>query len=223
MAEITLADGAPLEMPLRLRVEKGIAPQLPRELTGRVVVGAPVPLRLAPESAGGDAELARYIEQSASQWTYHLVGLTCTFVPSDDLPLAHAWLQVQLGANGGDAVAHSMEPIRQTDLRELSVTAKIVVPCVLAPELGVSTTVKRENVCLEALYEGTSAPSWSFHATPRIPLRGLVRLRLVTRSPAGAATKGLVSVGATVREGLRPFSYEVELDDLPTPPSFELS
>lgn len=152
MIELELPEGSPVEVPLDLRTVRGRpVPNAPARLAGRVVVGRPRSRRLAAD-AGADQELQQFIESEASKWDYHLIALSCTFVSDDEQRLADAWLRVNLSNpdNASDSpVAHSMEPVTLEEIRELSYSVKLSVPCILNSEISLG----RVNLC--------SAPSTS--------------------------------------------------------------
>jgi hypothetical protein len=227
MAEIELREGSAVAVPLVARETKAPGlPGPPPPADGRVVIGRPNCLRLTPERAGDDSELRAFIEAHLSDTAYYLVTFTCTFVPEDGAPLASAWVRCGLAReNGAAPVATSMEPVVLDELRQISISAKVVVPCVLSPEIGISGQIERRDIFLEARYEGTSAPAWTFSETRKTEIRGLARLRLIASVEVGASARGELSVGASIRHerlGLRALSYEMPADRLPDPLRFEL-
>jgi hypothetical protein len=89
------------------------------------------------------------------------VALSCTFVSDDQQRLADAWLRIDL--NG--AVAHSMEPVSLEEITELSYNIKIGVPCIINSEFTVGGKKDKVESAVQALYEGTSTPAWTFTET----------------------------------------------------------
>jgi hypothetical protein len=228
MIEIELAEGPDSSVPLDLRLVRGVG-GLPMRLENLVVVGQPQTARLTPERTKDDPDLTRFIEAEANRSHYHLVAFSCTFAPTDAHRIAAAWVQVGLAnIDAPDAqppVATSLEPTKLEQIRPISVTAKIVIPCVFTTELGVSSTKEFRQVVLEARYEGTSKPAWHFTDSRQAAIRGLQRLRLIVRAPASVNTIGHLSVGVTIqhqRFGARAFSYRSRTQDEGPGPMFIL-
>jgi hypothetical protein len=208
MIEIVQAEGTGEALPLALRNVRNLrgsagAPAIADDL---IVVGQPLSLRLTPENARKDDELAHFIEAEAGQWHYHLITFSCTFVPAEDRQIAAAWVQVELtNASATEypaPIATSMEPVKESRVRSISATAKIGVPCILlAPEISITGTKEQEQVLLEARYEGTPRPAWHLGETRWATVSGLQRLRLIARASASTEVTGVLSAGATVRYG----------------------
>src|SRR5262249_38689218 len=157
------------DLPLDLRTVRGrSAPDAPAQLLGRVVVGSPRARLLTPADAGADQELHRFIEAEASTSSYYLVALSCTFVSDDEQRLADAWLRIDLDG----AVAQSMEPVSLKEITELSYQVKISVPCVINSEFTVSGKKGKPKSAVQALYEGTPTPAWTFAETSSRALHG---------------------------------------------------
>jgi len=229
MIEIGLAEGPERATPLELRAVRN-ADDVPACLDDLIVVGQPRSVRLTPEGAADDSDLARFIEAEAQSWHYHLVVLSCTFAPTESRHIASAWIQIRLAGDNAsepaEPVAASMEPTRLERIRDISVTAKIAVPCIFTTEIGVTGAGQAQQVLLEARYEGTSRPAWHFMETRQASVSGMQRLRLIVRAPAAAAaTTGTINVGATVRYkrfGVKAFSYRSRTSGETAGPSFLL-
>lgn len=230
MIELELPEGSPVEVPLNLRTVRGRpVPNAPAWLTGRVVVGRPRSRRLTAADAGGDQELQQFIESEAGKWDYHLIALSCTFISDDEQRLADAWLRVNLSNpdNASDSpVAHSMEPVILEEIRELSYSVKLIVPCIFfSSEISLGNKKNKPEAAVQAFYEGTSTPAWTFAETSTRPLHGLQRLRMVVRASAGQPLLGTIDIGANVRHRrlrLDPFSYLAPIADLPDPPRLDV-
>jgi len=220
MIELELTEGPGVDIPLDLRTVRGRpAPDAPAQLLGRVVVGAPRARLLTPADAGADPELHRFIEAEASTSSYYLVALSCTFVSDDEQRLADAWLRIDL--NG--AIAQSMEPVSLEKITELSYHVKISIPCVINSEFTVSGKKNKRESAVQALYEGTSTPAWTFTETSSTALHGLQRLRMIVRAAAGQHVQGAITVGANVRhKRLGVFPYIAPIAELPAPPRLDV-
>lgn len=213
MIELDLAEGPGHAVPLQLRTVRGNA-YVPASLDDLIVVGEPLSRPLTKETTKDDNELSGFIEAEAGSWRYHLVTFSCTFAPSDDLHIASAWLQIGLAnareADAAHPIATSMEPVKLDEIRPISATAKIKIPCVFVPEISLTGSTEIRDTLLEARYEGTSKPAWHFNETRKSRLSGIQRLRLIVRVPVHVDVTGILSVGATVRYkrfGVRAFSY----------------
>jgi hypothetical protein len=213
MIELDLAEGSGHPVPLQLRTVRG-STDVPASLDDLIVVGEPLSRPLTKGAAKDDNELSGFIEAESGSWRYHLITFSCTFAPSDDLHIASAWLQIVL-ANGREPdaahpIATSMEPVKLDEIRPISATAKITIPCVFVPEISLTGSTEIRDILLEARYEGTSKPAWHFNETRKSRLSGIQRLRLIVRTPVNVNVTGILSVGATVRYkrfGVRAFSY----------------
>lgn len=213
MIELDLAEGSGHAIPLHLRTVRGSA-DVPASLDDLIVVGEPLSRPLTKEATKDDNELSGFIEAESGSWRYHLVAFSCTFASSDDLHIASAWLQIVLAnareADAAHPIATSMEPLKLDEIRPISATAKVAVPCVFVPEISLTGSTEIRDILLEARYEGTAKPAWHFNETRKSRLSGVQRLRLIVRAPVNVHVSGTLSVGATVRYkrfGVRAFSY----------------
>lgn len=219
MIELELTEGPSVGVPLDLRTVRGRpAPDVPAQLVGRVVVGSPRARLLTPADADSDQDLRRFIEAEASTSSYYLVALSCTFVSDDQQRLADAWLRIDLDG----AVAHSMEPVSLEEITELSYSIKIGVPCIFS-EFTVGGKLDKVESAVQALYEGTSTPAWTFSETSSRALHGMQRLRMIVRAAVGQDVQGTLSVGANVRHRrLGVIPYVAPIAELPAPPRLDL-
>ena len=224
MADLELPEGQQIPLRLELRTIRGRpAPAAPFLLDGRIAVGEPQVRRLTPADAGPDAELAHFIESESATWDYYLVALSCTFVSDNGQPqLATAWLRLTLTGQGdaGDPIAYSMDPLVLDEIQPLPYTIKLTVRCVISSEFSLQGDRGKRRSAVQALYEGTSKPAWTFARTPAKPLHGVQRLRLVVRAPASQLARGSIDVGATIRRrglGANAPSYVMPFADLPEP------
>jgi hypothetical protein len=118
-----------------------------------------------------------------------------------------------------------MDPLVLDEIRALPYSIKLTVPCVINSEISLQGTRGKHETAVQALYEGTSKPAWTFAETSTKPLHGIQRLRLVVRAPAGTPVQGRIEVGATVRHhrlGTSTFSYTTPATDLPESFPFDL-
>lgn len=134
MFEIELPEGPSYEVPLVSRTTRGVH-AAPARIESAIVLGVPQCLALTPERVADDQELRHFIEAVADKWAYYLVVFSCTFAPAEDQELATAWIRINL-ANEPDSsvlepIVTSMEPTILDQIRDLSYSAKISVPCVL--------------------------------------------------------------------------------------------
>lgn len=227
MIELDLPEGESVPLPLDLRTIRGRpAPAAPFRLDGRIAVGRPHIRRLTSADAGSDGELARFIESESTAWDHFLVALSCTFVSDDEQRLATAWLRLTLTTPGdGDGpVASSMDPLVLDEIRVLPFTIKLTVPCVISSEVSLQGERGKREIAVQALYEGTARPAWTFAETSTRRLHGVQRLRLVVRGPVAQPVKGDIDVGATVRHrrlGTDALSYFLPVTGLPEPLTFD--
>lgn len=117
-----------------------------------------------------------------------------------------------------------MEPVALEEIKELSYSVKIGVPMVLNSELSLGGKKNKRETAVQALYEGTSTPAWTFTETPSRPLHGLQRLRMIVRAPSGQPVHGNISIGANVharRLGLLP--CVAPMAELPAAPKLEIA
>jgi hypothetical protein len=210
-AEIGLVDAIG-ETPVSLELRSSrTAADAPARLDDRIVLGAPAVRLLLPDTVIGDDELRAFLTAEAAQNDYWLMQFTCTFEHDEQLPLTTAWLQLTLQSSGARPVANAMEPAKLSTNRAVNWSARLRVPCVFA-ELEADGKHVSEEIFCEASREGTPRPSWKFFATSSETIRGLQRLRMVVRGPAGCGLAASAQVGATVyhrRFGRRPLAYEV--------------
>jgi len=216
--EIGLSEPASrTRVPLALRAVRGSAADAPAILDDRVILGDPAVRHLSPDSVGADHELRLFVADEAAHTAYWLVQFTCSFEHDDDLPFTKAWLQLELTSDVGRAVAHSMEPIRQSTNRTISWKASLTVPCVLVGlEAGGDRTTY--EVFCEAHAEGSPKPAWRFYRTSSTKVRGPQRLRLVVRTPAAGDLSAAARFGATAthrRLGLNDVSYQTAPNAMP--------
>jgi len=132
--------------------------------------------------------------------------------PGETSSHAAAWLELNL-SDHGTAIARSMEPLKLADdSPPLSWHVELAAPCVIQPEIGVDGQVAREEkIFCEASREGTSRPAWRYFTTKTRTIRGMQRMRLVARTPAGTGIYGSVRMGATVTQAHfgRRLSYDL--------------
>jgi hypothetical protein len=204
-------------VPLALRATRGSATGAPVSLDTRIIVGDPAVRRLSPDAVGEDDELRMFVADEAIRTAYWLVQFTCSFEHDDDLPFTKAWVQLELTSDGGKAVAHSMEPARQSVNRTIHWKASLTVPCVLVGLEAEGDHVTGDVFC-EASAEGSPKPSWRFYGTRSSEIRGPQRLRLVVRTPSNGSLSATARIGATAthrRLGLRDLSYQAAPDAMP--------
>ena len=229
MIELELREGEAVPIPLDLRTVRGRpAPELPFRLEGRIAVGRPQVRRLTPADAGPDAELAHFIESESPNWDYFLTALSCTFISDGDQALVTAWLRLSLSCPGNNSddgpMACSMDPLVLEEIRAIPYSIKLTVPCVIASEISLQGDRGKHEIAVQALYEGTDKPAWTFAETSTKRLHGIQRLRLIVRSPAGRPVEGSIDIGATVRHrrlGIDAFSYTAPATGLPESLQFE--
>jgi hypothetical protein len=230
MTELELHEGEKIPFPLDLRTVRGRpAPEIPFRLEGRIAIGRPQTRQLTSIDPGIDTELAHFIESQAARWDYFLVALSCTFISDSDQALATAWLRVNLTCQDSEQddgpIACSMDPIVLDEIRALPYSIKLTVPCVISSEISLQGARGKHETAVQALYEGTCKPVWTFAETSTKHLHGIQRLRLVVRAPAGQPVEGRIEVGATVRHyrlGASVFSYTTPTTDLPDSFQFDL-
>ncbi|MER7282450.1 hypothetical protein ABT369_49265 [Dactylosporangium sp. NPDC000244] len=178
------------------------------DLGGRVSVGGPIAVPIAPDSLEG--ELRTFALAEASRYTYHMARLALSLTTgSDDPPFTQAVLTLLLssaGTPGDPPVAWSMAPERVVDAQEATDTFKFAPELKMEPvsvSLGSverQTTVTTSDPHIRAHNLLTSDPAWHLYATTHNPLAGVFAFRLVLRCPVGVTPQALVSVSATVRE-----------------------
>lgn len=157
--------------------------QSPQE--GRLSIGRP--LLTALDTTVLDAQTAPFLRARPDS-RFHLLTLTTSFHDNAEQPFRSAWVKVALRRADTQAaeqpVAWSMQPRTAQD--EVSVSRKITLSPQLKPTTPVAgldistrvtggreTTLKRNDVSLEALHEGTSTPSWNFESTDSRQIRGI--------------------------------------------------
>jgi hypothetical protein len=177
-------------------------------LSRRLSIGGPLFRPIEPEDADDDEELRRFIEEELGRFRYHLGHLTCTFRPANDETFTECWVGLDLvRADGVDEpapIAWSMQPQRLDEPVEISTTiglgASLKLPPVdIGPTLERTSTRTHREVYLQAYDEQESTPCWELYRTQSVPLRGMQRLLVVVRSPAGAEIDGTARVQAKVR------------------------
>lgn len=223
MTMLEVPEGEAIPLLLDLRTVRGRpAPAVPFRLEGRIAIGQPQVRRLTAAAAGSDADLAHFIQAESINWDYFLAALSCTFVSDNDHQLVTAWLRLTLTCPGGsgdnDPIACSMDPLALDEIRVLPYSVKLTVPCVISSEISIQGDRSKRETAVQALYEGTNKPAWTFAETSTKPLHGVQRLRLVIRAPAGHLVKGHIEVGATARYrrlGINAFSYTMPETDIP--------
>jgi len=231
MSELELREGENVPLSLDLRTVRGRpTPEVPFRLDGRIAVGRPQVRRLTSADAGQDVELAHFIKAESAKRNYFLTALSCTFISDDDQSLATAWLRLSLSCPGdnhdGGPIACSMDPLVLDEIRVLPYSIKLTVPCVINSEISLQGSRGMRESAVQALYEGTDKPAWTFAETSTKRLHGVQRLRLVVRAPAGHTVKGSIDVGATVRHrrfGTNVFSYTAPATGLPESLQFDFS
>jgi hypothetical protein len=229
MSELELLEGEAVPLALELRTVRGRpTPEVPFRLDERIAVGLPQIRRLSPADAGPDAELAHFIESESAKWDYFLAALSCTFISDSNQLLVSAWLRLSLtcpsGSGSEGPIACSMDPLVLDEIRALPYTIKLTVPCVISSEISLQGDRAKHETAVQALYEGTDKPAWTFAETSAKRLHGVQRLRLVVRAPAGRPVKGSIEVGATVRHrrlGSDVFSYTAPATGLPESLQFD--
>lgn len=189
---------------------------------GRLAVGWPtlIPLDTATLDESGRAYLAGRPDSN-----FFLLNLNASFALDTNNPLESAWVEIVLSADAPAVapVAWSMTPLsaedsaKQTKTVTLDATLKFKAFGIEAGPSAKSertTTSTKKEVSLEALFEGTSKPTWRLYATPSTAIHGLHRLSLVVDSQAGSAGSARVGIGATIRlKRLKVFRYSADLRD----------
>lgn len=202
----------PLELILEERVTLGAGAAPPGSFTDRVVIGRP--LVATVDVADLPAERRRY---AAGDRRFATVELPVSFVHDDDNPFESAWLQVALtqdsDGDGWPPVGRWLEPSVVSSTVAETHTTKLGTSKILMTEHNQQTTSQRTLISLEALYEGTAQPTWSFTRTRHHEIRGRHTLTMaVEHAPTGTVTAS-VSIGATIRvRRLGIFSYTVPSD-----------
>ncbi|WP_117208562.1 hypothetical protein [Allorhizocola rhizosphaerae] len=222
MASIELSDGAPIAVPLHLRTERG-RPTPPAELRadGRILIGKPQIRHLTADSFPDDRELSGFIASEASRCDYYLLGLSCTLISDEQESLALAWLRVNListGTGDDEPVAHSLDPLLLDEIRTLSYSVKLTVPCVITPEFAIQGERRTHQAAVTALGEGQSSFAWEFREIPGRPPHGVQRLRAVIRMPSSGTAEARIDAGATIRHrrlNMNAFSYFAPPKQLP--------
>jgi hypothetical protein len=195
---------------------------------GRLVVGEPILIPLNAQTV--DADTMPFL-QARPDSRFHHLSLTVTFTPDDDLPLKSAWVNTSLTcgepATAAEPIAWSMLPHSVADVVPvtrkvtLSPSLKLSVPGVtIDASTGLTTerqeTFDRRDVSIEALYEATSHPQWSFYSTNSGQIRGIHTLCLVIDIPAAAHGTASIEMGATVRmHRMKVFRFTAALAETP--------
>jgi hypothetical protein len=201
---------------------------VPPELSDRIAIGRPLCARL--DASAVDAETRPFLAERDGS-AFWLLGLTCSFLASEDAAIDRAWLQVQLRSappgEGGEPLAWSMEPQAMSDPVQIARSTKLsaslkltseLVPLEVGPaaERGKTSEYTRNVPYVEAHREGTAKPVWIFTRTEIADIRGVHRMRAVVEMSAGHRVRAEVSAGADLalkRLGLIP--YKSKLANLP--------
>lgn len=188
------------------------------QVSGQISIGRSEVMRLRPDSAGVDEELARMLARDDEKYHYHLVLLSCTF-RTGSAPVVSARLSVALRRDHGDGVADavvwSMDPLRASTpvihRRTLHIGSNAkLVPEIVRLERGREFTADLHHIVAEG--EGESQVEWVFTKTKAVDLVGVHHLTLVARTSTRVPCHADLALAATRREtryGL--VSYRAEI------------
>jgi hypothetical protein len=220
MTTIELPDSplAAVDLELHERRTLGAHDGAPAIHRNRVHLGLPLVSPLDETTVDEDARL---FLRSRPGSRFYLLALRASFEPSEEFPLASAWVDVTLSAvtpAPRPPVAWSMKPREASDVavqtRKVTLGASLKLtagPPGLGLEAGPEAGTERqlthdvELVSVEALREGTETPRWTFYPTAVRQIRGVFDLTLVVDLEAETRGAARIDVGATVQARDRGF------------------
>ncbi|WP_345608277.1 hypothetical protein [Pseudonocardia adelaidensis] len=179
-------------------------------VSGQISLGRSEAIRLGPETAGLDQDLARALERDADHHRYYMIMFRCTF-RTGSAPVVSARLSValrQASVRGvADPVVWSMDPLRAATpvnhrrMLRLSPNIKILPE---TSEFGLAAEHSREYTSnlshIVAQGEGESQVEWVFSKTEAVDLVGVYHLHLVARTSARVSCRAELALAATREE-----------------------
>ena len=195
--------------------------------SGRLELGLPI---LKPLNAETVDEDTRPFLQARPNSRFHLLTITTSFRHDKDFPFESAWVDITLQCPALGAteqpVAWSMRPHCEADA--VPVTREITLnPTLQLSAVGITVNasagsikneieIKRSDVSLEALNEGTDHPRWAFYNTDSRQIRGIHTLCLVIDLPANTQGTASIGMGATIRmRHMKIFRFSAALAETP--------
>ena len=191
-------------------------------VSGQVSIGRSEAVRLKPDSAGLDADLAQALMRGIDEYHYYLVLLSCTF-RADSAPVVSARLSVALRQasvrDTAEPVVWSMDPLRASTAINHRRTLRINPSVKIVPEaVGIDGSVERGSEFttnehhIVAEGEGEGQVDWVFTATRTNDLVGIHHLSMVVRTSPRALCHADLALAAARREkrfGLVPYRAQV--------------
>jgi len=182
----------------------------------KIAVGVPFFENLVSRHIAEDKEISHEIEQMLPNYDFHLVSLSCSFLPDPDCRLTWARFGVELSARLKSGETHEEKPIAWSIFPdELLNEVKYEREVTLTPELTLTPGAgnigmrlfdvrKRQNYIkyepqIFACGIRRSSMSWNFEATKEKGIWGNKKdLLLIVRAPKNSRIKGRFLLGAEV-------------------------
>jgi hypothetical protein len=164
-------------------VAASVVEQLPR-----FSLGEPVILPLSSKRLQDDPDLDEYVRQSAGQWRFMVVKLSCSFYPNEEEPLLQAEVAATLrneDPDGIQPIAWSVDPrfIVDSVQRSSASQAATGISLVGGSSYQRNSSFAAKEYFVQALGEHESDVVWVFRRTKSSSLTGAYTLTMIVRLP----------------------------------------
>jgi hypothetical protein len=200
-----------VELALDERPTLGVDAAPPGSFTQRVYLGRTQVYHLSSE--GLSPEQQQVLKQRPDLH-FAVASVPLTLVHDDHNPFESVWLQISLHSapREGAAVARSMDPSMLFEPTESTQGGKLGASLKFTAELTRQVKTTGRAIYLEALYEGSTTPTWSFTKSGGEQIRGRYLLSMVIEGARDVTVEGTAIIGATIRaRRLGIFSYRDKL------------
>ncbi len=205
-----MGDLQAIDLDLDERVTLGLSVAPPETFKERVYLGR----THVAEFEGDDLTAAQRSHVEAHpELRFARAGVPLTLVHDEENPFESVWLQITLRTEPSDGAAISrwLDPGLLFDTIETTTTDKIGAALKVTAEHSEQVKSTGRAVYLEALYDGSPMPTWSFTRTKE-QIRGRYLLSMVVEAERDARVTAEARLGATVRaKKLGIFSYTAKL------------
>jgi hypothetical protein len=200
-----------VELELEERPTLGLEAAPPGSFTERLYVGSTQVYQLNGESLSSEQQ--HFLEEHPDL-RFVQASVPLTLVHDDHNPFDSVWLQISLHTTPreGAAVARSMDPSTLFGPTETTRGGKLGASLKFTAEVSQQVKTTGRAIYLEALYEGSATPTWSFSSAPGQEIRGRYPLSMVIEAAPDVAIEGTANIGATIKAyRLGIFSYRAKL------------